>query len=200
MFRRFVICCIGAAATVGCGVAGAQPGAGAPGDSATAPTSAYAPPETPGAPTASASIANPATSVVAWFQAVSGNDPGAQERAFDLREAEIAFQSQVDPFAKAEFFLSASREGLDLEEGYVIWLALPGGGQAKLGKFRADLGKFNRTHPPETPFADRPLAARAFLGGEGLATTGVSLSALVPNPLDLYWDVVASVGAAPDSE
>ena len=77
---------------------------------------------------------------------------------------------------------------------------MPASGQAKLGKFRADFGKFNRTHPPETPFADRPLATLAFLGEEGLVTTGASLSALIPNPLNLYWDATANLGNVPDAE
>ena len=163
------------------GASGAQTGAGPP----------------VGAPAASASITNPATSVIGWFQAVSGNDPQAQQDPFALREAELGFQAVVDPFTRADFFLSAGGGGLDVEEGYITWLALPGGGQAKVGKFRADLGKFNRTHPPETPFADRPLAAESFFGEEGLSTTGLSLSALLSNPLDLYWDVTANVGTAP---
>jgi hypothetical protein len=173
----------------------AQAGADSP--APPAPPPAYAPPVA--APTASASIANPATSVIGWFQGAAGNDHGVQAEPFSLREAELALQSQVDPFSRADFILSAGPEGLDIEEGYLTWLALPGRGQAKIGKFRTDLGKFNRTHAGETPFADRPLAPQAFLGAEGLSTTGVSLSAMVPNPLDLYWDVTANVGAAPDS-
>lgn len=149
---------------------------------------------------AGSSLTNPAISVIGWFQAVGGNDPTVQERAFELREAELSFQAAVDPYTRADFFMSAGPEGLDVEEGYLTWLALPGGGQAKVGKFRADLGKFNRTHPPETPFADRPLATQAFLGGEGLATEGVSLSALLPNPFGLYWDAVANVGTIPAAD
>lgn len=164
---------------------------------ALAPGAAHAQPNPGSAPPASASIANPATSVIGWFEAASGNDRSTQQDAFALREAELGFQAVVDPFTRADFFLSAGPEGLDVEEGYITWIALPAGGQAKVGKFRADLGKFNRTHPPETPFADRPLAAQAFLGDEGLSTTGLALSALVPNPLRLYWDVTANVGAAP---
>ncbi len=151
------------------------------------------------APSTSASIANPAISVIGWFQSVAGHDPGLPMEAFALPEAELAFQAAVDPFSRADFFLSAGPEGLEVEEGYLTWLALPGGGQAKLGKFRADLGKFNRTHPPETPFADRPLAAEAFLGEEGLAVTGVAASVLIPNPANLYWEVAAHIGTAPDS-
>lgn len=146
-----------------------------------------------------ASIANPNISVIGWFEGVGGNDPALPSEPFQLREAELGFQSAVDPFTRADFFLSAGPEGLDLEEGYLTWLALPAGLQAKVGKFRADLGKFNRTHPPETPFADRPLAAEAWLGGEGLSTQGVSLSAIVPNPLGVYLDATANAGTAPDS-
>ena len=153
----------------------------------------------PGGGSGSAAVANPATSVIGWFQAAAGGDHSAQGDAFALREAEIGFQAAVDPFTRADFFLSAGPEGLDVEEGYLTWLALPGRGQAKIGRFRADLGKFNRTHPPETPFADRPLAAQAFLGEEGLSTTGLSVSALLPNPLALYWDATANVGVVPDS-
>jgi len=151
-----------------------------------------------GAP-GSSSVANPSTSVIGWFQGVAGNDRSLQDQPFMLREAEIGFQAAVDPFTRADFFLSAGPEGLDVEEGYIVWLALPGSSQAKVGEFRADLGKFNRTHPPETPFADRPLATVAFLGDEGLSTTGVSLSTIVPNPLGLYWDATANLGTPPDS-
>lgn len=151
------------------------------------------------APSNSPSVANPATSVIGWFQGVAGNDTTVQNEPFMLREAEIGFQAAVDPFTRADFFLSAGPEGLDVEEGYIVWLALPASSQAKVGKFRADLGKFNRTHPPETPFADRPLATVAFLGDEGLSTTGASVSTIIPNPLKLYWDLTANVGTPPDS-
>jgi hypothetical protein len=149
------------------------------------------------APPGNASIANPATSVIGWFQAAAGNDRRTQDKAFALREAELALQSAVDPYAKADFILSFNpEEGVDVEEGYLTWLSLPLGGQAKFGKFRSDFGKFNRTHAGETPFADRPLSTLAFGGDEGLSTTGVALSAIVPTPF--YWDVTMNVGTAPN--
>ena len=169
-------------------------------DSTAAAESAAPAAETPASSApGSASISNPSISVIGWFQGVAGNDASVQDRAFELREAELGFQAPVDPFTRADFFLSAGPEGLDVEEGYITWLALPFGSQAKIGKIRADAGKFNRTHPPETPFADRPLAAAAFLGQEGLSTTGLSLSTIVPNPFGVYLDAVANVGALPDS-
>lgn len=172
----------------------------APADSSIAPDSSAASPEPvaeapTAAPSGSASIANPATSVIGWFQAAAGNDRRTQENAFDLREAELALQSAVDPYAKADFILSLSSAGVDVEEGYLTWLSLPLGGQAKIGKYRADFGKFNRTHAGETPFADRPLSTLAFGGEEGLSTTGLALSAIVPTRF--YWDVTLNVGTAP---
>ena len=151
------------------------------------------------APSTSASIANPAISVIGWFQAAAGNDHTLPPEGFAFREAEVSFQAAVDPFSRADVFVAAAPEGLEVEEGFLTWLALPGGGQARVGKFRADLGKFNRTHPPEAPFADRPLAAEAFLGEEGLAVTGAAASVLLPNPAHLYWELGAAVGAAPDA-
>jgi len=171
--------------------------------SALAAGGAIAQPPTAGSdsttPATSAWIANPAISVIGWFQSVAGNDHTLPAEAFALPEAELAFQSAIDPHSRADFFLAAGPEGLEVEEGYLTWLAFPGGGQAKFGKFRADLGKFNRGHPGETSFADRPLAAAAWLGEEGLALTGVTASILIPNPAAIYWDLIAQVGSAPDS-
>lgn len=135
----------------------------------------------------SSNLLNPNISVIGDFAGFSGHSPDTEEPAFAFREAELGFQSQVDPWTWADFFIAVAGEGgVDLEEGYLQFPALLPGLGAKAGKFRMDLGKFNRTHPPETPFADRPLPARRFFGDEGLAGTGLALSYLVPNPLDLY--------------
>jgi hypothetical protein len=96
-------------------------------------------------------LLNPAVSAIGWFQAQGGDVlDQVGSRAFALREAELGLQANVDPYSRADFFLSVSPdEGIDLEEGYVTFLALPAGLTAKLGKFRGNFGKFNRTHPPE---------------------------------------------------
>ena len=131
-------------------------------------------------------ILNPNISVVGWFQGEAGRRrPGAEEPpAFQFKEAEIAFQSVVDPYAKAELFVAVDPpEGkVDLEEGYLTWFNLPYGLALKAGKFKGNFGKFNRVHRPETAFADRPLAHEAHFGEEGLAGAGGSLSWHVPNP------------------
>ena len=150
-------------------------------------------------PSSGSSLLNPNISVIGWFQGTAGdvNDEEGSS-AFEFREAELAFQANVDPYSRADFFVAVSpEEGVDLEEGTLTFLSLPAGFTAKLGKFRSHFGKFNRTHPPETPFADRPLAAERFLGEEGLAAVGASASWLAPLPF--YFNLDAEVTTTPDA-
>lgn len=147
---------------------------------------------------AGASLLNPATSVIGWFQAEAGDQNNEEgTAAFEFREAELGLQANVDPYSRADFFIAVTPEGVDIEEGYLTLFSLPAGLIAKLGKFRSNFGKFNRTHPPETPFADRPLAAERFLGEEGLAPTGVSASWLAPLPF--YVNLDAEVTTTPEA-
>jgi hypothetical protein len=154
------------------------------------------------APPAGSSLLNPNLSVIGWFQGEAGDRVSVEGgRAFALREAELGFQAAVDPYSRADFFISVSPdEGADLEEGYLTLLTLPAGLSAKLGKFRGNFGRFNRTHPPETPFADRPLAAERFLGEEGLAGVGASTSWLIPNPWHVYVNLDAEVTDTPSRD
>lgn len=178
------------ALSIGATIAAAQ-------DSTDVEADSLAPPPVTNAAT-SANVFNPAISAIGWFQAQSGrlDDPAD---AFRLKEVELGIQSVVDPYGRADFFIAAGEGGeLEVEEGYLTLLALPAGVSAKLGRFRADFGKFNRTHPPETPFADRPRAGLHFLGEEGLAFTGISSTITVPNPFGVYWDLTAQAGRVPD--
>jgi hypothetical protein len=147
---------------------------------------------------AGSNLLNPNVSVIGWFQAEGGDESDeVGTQTFALKEAELGFQANVDPYSRADFFISVNPEdGIDLEEGYLSLLTLPAGLTAKLGKFRSNFGKFNRTHPPETPFADRPLAAERFLGEEGLSAVGLSVSWLVPVPA--YLNLDAEVTTTPD--
>lgn len=136
--------------------------------------------QTTGAPQQSSNLLNPNISVIGNLGLAWGDDSHLGDQLFNFKEAEIGFQSVVDPYARADFFIAVNEDGVDVEEGFITWLSLPGGVSAKVGKFRSSLGKFNRTHPPETFFADRPLASEEFLGEEGLSGIGASFSYMVP--------------------
>lgn len=150
------------------------------------------------APQQASNLLNPNISLIGDIRAQAGRDFAPDTRAFTLHEAEIGIQAPIDPFARADAFIAMSpEEGVDLEEMYITFQTLPLGLQAKIGKFRSNFGKFNRTHGPETPFSDRPLVTETYFGEEGLAGVGVSLSLLIPNPW-VYLNLDAEFTANPE--
>jgi hypothetical protein len=127
---------------------------------------------------------NPDISVIGNFLGVAGPTGFTTEPALQLTEAEVAFQSAVDPYARADFFVAVGPEGAELEEAFITFTALPANLLLKAGKIRAQFGKVSTLHTHRLPTADRPLVAANLLGGEeGLADSGVSLSHLIQNPL-----------------
>ncbi len=129
---------------------------------------------------------------------------------FVAREFELSIQSALDPFSRAKVFISrhgdqpsvepfggelahghegeagaeeeedAHGGGLEVEEGYVEWVSLPGGFGLKFGKFFQRLGAMNRWHTHALPFQSRSLPHIALVGEGALAQSGVSVSWLAP--------------------
>jgi len=170
-----------------------QPAQSAP---ATAPPPTAPVPEpqtpTPQEPTAQLPAYNPAASkvfnpdmaVIGNFVGTAGTNDVETTPALRLDEAEASFQAVVDPYARADFFLSFGSEGVDVEEGFLTLTALPGGLLAKVGKMKEQFGKVNTLHAHTLPWADVPLVMTNLLGGpEGLSDAGVSVSRLIVNPL-----------------
>jgi hypothetical protein len=152
------------------------------------------PAQVPPAPAATGSrIFNPDSSLIGNFVGVAGRNPLSDQPPLSLTEVEAAFQAVVDPYARADFFLSAVPEGLEVEEGYITFTSLPAGVLLKVGKMRAQFGKVNTMHTHILPWADRPLVSQNFLGGEeGLADSGISVSRLIPNGF-MFIDAIGEV-------
>ncbi|HEX9459896.1 MAG TPA: hypothetical protein VGA84_12155 [Thermoanaerobaculia bacterium] len=107
--------------------------------------------------------------------------PGdAMRSPMRLDEAEVAFQAYVDPYAKANFFLSATPEGLSVEEGYVQFVTLPYDLTARAGKFKAMFGKANTWHTHVRPWVDQPLVIHNFFTDDQLSDDGVEVSKVFP--------------------
>jgi hypothetical protein len=140
---------------------------------------------------------NPDIGVIGDFQA-SYISKGEKNFDMYLNEAEVSLQATVDPYARADFFLSFGRDpqtgkyGATVEEGYLTTLSLPAKLQLKVGKFREAVGRINPTHPHALPFIDLPNAYLNLFGDEGLNDEGVSLSWLLPNKA-FYQEIVAQV-------
>ncbi|UCG86631.1 MAG: hypothetical protein JSW71_22480 [Gemmatimonadota bacterium] len=66
--------------------------------------------------------------------------------------------------------------GFEIEEAYVYWVGLPGAFGLKAGKFRQEIGLYNRWHTHALWEVDRPLPLTVFLGEDGLIQTGASLT------------------------
>ncbi|NQW03590.1 MAG: hypothetical protein HQ485_06135 [Acidobacteria bacterium] len=153
----------------------------------------------PQAPAGRTNTFNPDTSVVANFVAAAGHNPFSDQPSFQLSEAELSFRSVVDPYARADLYLAASPEGLEVEEGFLTFTSLPGNWLVKMGKMRAQFGKVNTLHTHAMPTADRPLVTDNLVGGEeGISDSGVSVSRLLPNDL-LFLEATGEVFAGASS-
>jgi hypothetical protein len=129
-------------------------------------------------------IFNPDMAVIGNFVGAAGTNAVNPMPALRLNEAEASFQAIVDPYARADFFLSASPEGLEVEEGFITFTSLPGDLLVKVGKMKAQFGKVNTMHSHILPWVDEPLAMVNLLGGEeGLNDSGISVSKLILNPV-----------------
>ena len=136
--------------------------------------------------------ANPNISVIGDFQ---GMYHSLGKRNFDagLNETEFAFQSEVDPYARADFFASFGKDAsgnfsADIEEAYLTTLSLPAKLQLRAGKFKSALGRINPVHSHGLPFISLPNAYENYFG-QGINDEGLSLSWLLPNKL-FYQEIV----------
>ena len=147
----------------------------------------------------SSKVFNPDISAIGNFVSAAGSNPSSDQPSMQLSEAEVAFQAVVDPYAKADFFLSAGPEGLEIEEGFITFTTLPAGLLLKAGKMRAQFGKVNTMHTHILPWADRPLVMQNLLGGdEGLSDSGFSVSKLIPNDF-IFLEGIGEVFQGNDS-
>jgi len=135
------------------------------------------------APGATSKVFNPDIAVIGNVMGTAGSNPVAPSPALELHEAEVSFQAVIDPYARADFFVSFREDGASLEEGYITFPTIPGGVLLKAGQLRMPFGKTNGLHPHVLPWPDRPLVMRNLVGGDdGLADASVSGARLIPNP------------------
>jgi hypothetical protein len=135
-----------------------------------------------GAPMTSSKVFNPDIAVVGDFIGAAGKSPGGGEPSLEMHEAELSLQAVVDPYARADVFLTFGPDEVGIEEAFLTFPTLPGGFLMKVGKFRDAFGKINAAHNHVMPFTERPLMTQNLLGGEeGLGDSGISVSRLFPN-------------------
>src|SRR5205085_4664467 len=118
----------------------------------------------------------------------------AGSRSIEMHESELGVQAIIDPYARGDLFISFGEEGVNLEEGYITFTALPAGFVARAGKMRAAFGKVNTLHNHVLPWVDRPLVTENLVGGEdGIDDAGFSLERILPAPKGIFLDVTGQV-------
>src|SRR6266511_4662655 len=116
---------------------------------------------------------------------VGDHDP--QQRGFNARNSELAFDGAVDPyfegFANIVFKLDNDNQtDVEVEEAFMQTTSLPLNLQLKAGQFFAAFGRLNPTHPHTWDFVDTPLVNGLFLGPDGLRGVGAQTSWTLPLP------------------
>jgi hypothetical protein len=99
-----------------------------------------------------------------------------------FQELEVGLQAVVDPYARADVFLSFTSDGAGVEEAYLTTLALPAGLQVRAGQFLSPFGRLNQQHPHAWDFVDAPLAMDRLLSVDALKGPGVDVAWLAPVP------------------
>jgi hypothetical protein len=149
------------------------------------------------------SVTNPDISVIPRFK-ISTDDgsklPDKREFSqpdFSMEEFEIALQAYLNPYAKADIFLTKAGTGnepIEIEEAYATILnGLPLDLNVKFGKYKAEFGKLNMTHPHALPFITTPLSYERFMGDEGLNDLGLAVSYIIPISDDFYTRLTLDV-------
>jgi hypothetical protein len=163
------------------------------GQQATTPPAAPPEPALPAAPPAlvpevgqggalaNSKVFNPDMAMIGDFLGAAGRNTVNPNPALEMHESEASFQAVVDPYARADFFVSFGEEGVNLEEGFLTLTELPGKLLMRVGKMRAAFGKVNSLHNHVLPWTDRPLVIANLVGGEdGIDDAGFSVARLIP--------------------
>src|SRR6266566_8044284 len=150
--------------------------------------------QTYGGATSNAKLLNPDISLIGDFIGTAGRNTISPSRSLELHESEVGMQAIIDPYARADAFISFGEEGVNVEEGYITFTALPAGLLLKVGKMRAEFGKVNTIHNHALQYIDRPLVTNNLVGGEdGIDDAGISLTRFIPAPKGWFAEGTAQV-------
>ena len=124
---------------------------------------------------------------------------------FVMRGVEIGLQAPLDPYTRFKGYLAGHQDpyelafhdheeevgveeeeheeehahegaiGVNVEEAYMEWVALPLHTRLQVGKFRQQYGTLNRWHRHALPSVDSPFALQHVFGQEGLVGLGIGL-------------------------
>ena len=126
--------------------------------------------------------------VVATLDTPKSDAEGADRVA--VREVELVFGSNVDPYSRLDATLSISDfEEMAVEEAYLTRYGLPLGFTGRFGRFKPRIGKAVGMHRDSLDTVDEPLVIQRYFGVEGMSKTGAD----IVRGIDLPWPVTHEV-------
>ena len=113
---------------------------------------------------------------------------GSRDKGLQLGHSDLSAAGPLGPWLKAQVnAVVATHEGKlerEIEEAWIQTTRLPGGLQARAGRFASQVGYLNQQHPHADDFVERPLLYRGFLGGHW-NDDGLRLNWTAPTPFYL---------------
>lgn len=126
-----------------------------------------------------------------------GEEAQLASSGFQINEAEINIQSNIDPYWFGNLTVGMHQHGghteFDLEEAFIRTLALPEGFSLTAGRFFSGLGYLNHHHRHQWDFADAPLVYRALFNNQ-YRDDGIQLRWVAPTATFWEWGVESFPG------
>ncbi len=122
---------------------------------------------------------------------------GSRDKGLQLGHSDLSAAGPLGHWFKAQVnAVVATHEGKlekEFEEAWIQTTRLPGGLQARAGRFASQVGYLNQQHPHADDFVERPLLYRGFLGGHW-NDDGLRLNWTAPTPFYLMVGAEAFQG------
>src|SRR6266446_1973005 len=80
-----------------------------------------------GGASSNAKLLNPDISLIGDFIGAAGRNTVSPSRSLEMHETEVGMQAIIDPYARADAFISFGETGVNVEEAYVTFTSLPAG-------------------------------------------------------------------------
>lgn len=122
-----------------------------------------------------------------------GHDP--RKRGFTLAEGELGLVGAVDPYFRAQAYITtfidalSGETGVELEEAFLTTQSLPYGLQLEVGHFLTEFGQLNPRHPHQWDWTDQPLINTRLFGGDGMRAPGLRLGWLLPTSESVFSEL-----------
>ncbi len=127
-------------------------------------------------------VAGGSTANNSEIRLLHGGEHDPRRRGYTFQQSELYIAGAVDPYFRADSYVIASEEGVELEEAYFTTTSLPKSLELKGGYFLTEFGLNNPTHPHSWAFIDQPVINTRLFGGEGQRAAGFRLNGLLPVP------------------